>query len=181
MRCTHATATALAILGCAVAFSACATATGDVQGGEPRPDTGEQGATQPPPPPACVIDAMTGSGTTWSDLYRDFFGPTGKASCAGNGTCHGDATQQGAKSSGGYVCAGDKVACRASLLSDDTGLIQLPRDQTEPEASGLVQELRRRKPDGSVVGLMPKTPECVFESAAIDRIETWIKNGAPND
>jgi hypothetical protein len=28
-----------------------------------------------------------GSGATFTDLYRDFFGPTGKASCAGDGLC----------------------------------------------------------------------------------------------
>jgi hypothetical protein len=87
----------------------------------------------------------------------------------------------GAKSSGGFVCPTDKAACRTSLLSADTGLVMIPKDQASPELSGLVQELRRRKPDGTVVGLMPKRPACVFEQLAIDRIQTWIKNGAPDD
>jgi hypothetical protein len=165
--------------GLLVFVAACVNATTDVKGGEGLFDT------TPPPssvtPQTCDIGADAGSGTHWSDLYRDFFGPTGAASCAGNGTCHGDANQSGAKSSGGYVCGANKDDCRASLLSENTGLIALPADQAAPEKSGLVTELRRKKADGTVVGLMPKTPACVFEPEAIDRITTWIKNGAPND
>jgi hypothetical protein len=31
------------------------------------------------------------------------------------------------------------------------------------------------------LGDMPKRPQCIFETAALDRIALWIKNGAPND
>ena len=55
------------------------------------------------------------------------------------------------------------------------------KDMANPDLSGLVQELRRKRADGMIVGLMPKSPACVFEQPAIDRIDTWIKNGAPND
>jgi hypothetical protein len=62
-----------------------------------------------------------------------------------------------------------------------TQLVIVPDVQTKPENSGLIQELRRRADDGTITGLMPKRPQCIFEPAAIDRIQTWLKNGAPND
>ena len=168
-----------ALLAVAAAAAACVNATSDTKGGEPLFDTTPPASTGAV---SCEIGADAGSGTTFTDLYRDFFGPTGAASCAGNGTCHGDANQSGARSSGGYVCGASKDDCRASMLAMGTGpLVDPSKDPTNPELSGLVQELRRRKTDGTVVGLMPKSPACVFEQPAIDRIQAWIKNGAPND
>ena len=185
-------AAALAILGGTVVF-ACATATGKVEGGDALFDASVPVANADAKV-SCDIDFDGGAASgdasveggvtasaTWTALFGDYFGPTGRASCAGDGSCHGDSGQQGAKSSGNYVCGADKDACRNSLLSTDTGLIQIPRDQDKPENSGLVQELRRRASDGSVTGLMPKRPQCIFEPGAIGRIELWIKNGAPND
>jgi hypothetical protein len=164
-----------------VGVAACVNATSDVQGGDKLFDTAEPQPDAAAGALSCDIGADAGTGTTWTSLYTDFFGPSGAAKCSGDGTCHGDKTQAGAVSSGGYVCGPDKAACRASLLDPGTGLVQLPHDQADPSLSGLVQELRRRKPDGTVVGLMPKRPACIFEQAAIDRVQTWIKNGAPDD
>jgi hypothetical protein len=128
------------------------------------------------PAPADTMDASTGA--TWSALYRDFFGPTGAASCAGNGTCHGAPDQSGAEGSNGYVCA-SQDGCRESMLSLVTGVVQAS-DAQAPEQSTLVTMLRRRTSSG-VVGSMPKLSSYVFDSGSIDRIETWIRNGAPND
>lgn len=127
--------------------------------------------------PEDLLDA--GSGTTWTDLYRDLFGPTGGASCAGNGPCHGSAEESGASGSHGYVCA-SREGCRESMLSLETGLVQAS-DSTAPEKSTLVATLRRRSAKGGIVGTMPKRSEYVFSHDSIARIEAWIRNGAPDD
>lgn len=156
--------------------AACASAGGTVKGGEPAFDAAAPEVTAAT---GCIIGADAGSGTTWTDLYRDFFGPNGAGSCVGNGTCHGDPSKPGSSASK-FVCE-DKDACRASMVSEESGLVILPRDAADPHNSGLVQELRRKNADGTVSGLMPKRPNCAFDTDAIARIETWIKNNAPND
>lgn len=170
----------VAVLGAA----ACATATGDVSGGDARfdasapafddsSDFGEGGV-----PPEDLRDA--GSGTTWTALYRDLFGPSAPSGCAGDGDCHGTATQAGAEASGGFVCA-DQAGCRDSLLSPSTGLVQA-KDAAEPSKAALIFELRHRNAAGKVVGIMPKRPASyVFSHDSMARIETWIQNGSPND
>src|SRR5512140_1093248 len=74
---------------------ACTDASGTVSGGDL---TFAAGA------PAVIAAADAGpgagTGTKFSDLYRDFFGPGGAAKCAGNGQCHGAADQPGAMASG---------------------------------------------------------------------------------
>jgi hypothetical protein len=120
-----------------------------------------------------------GVGTTWSALYRDLFGPAATASCAGNGMCHGSAAESGTQASHGYVCA-TREGCRTSMLSIETALVQ-SSDADAPEKSTLVQVLRRRNASGKTVGTMPKRSGYVFSEDAIDRIETWIRNGAPDD
>ncbi len=128
--------------------------------------------------PEEAIDS--GSGTTWTDLYRDLFGPTGQASCAGDGLCHGSASQAGARGSNGFVCA-DKDACYASMTAASPGLVT-STDTTDPTKSVLYLTLRHRRTDGSVTGSMPKRPfSYVFSTASMARIATWIQSGAKND
>ncbi|MBN9167259.1 MAG: hypothetical protein BGO98_17810 [Myxococcales bacterium 68-20] len=129
------------------------------------------------PPPEDTVDA--GAGVTWTALYRDLFGPMAPSGCAGSGTCHGAAGESGAQASNGYVCA-TKEGCRESMLSLETGLVQ-SRDFSAPSKSTLVDVLRRRDANGAVVGSMPKRSSYVFSRDSIDRIETWIANGAPDD
>jgi hypothetical protein len=124
-----------------------------------------------------LVDA--GAGTTWTDLYRDLFGPTAPASCAGTGMCHGTADESGARGSNGYVCT-SREGCRESMLSLETGIVQ-PSDSKAPEKSTLIAMLRRRSASGGIVGTMPKRSEYVFSRDSIARVETWIRNGAPND
>jgi len=178
----------LASLGLAgaVLVSACASANTGVTGGAPRFDASVEEPTGTSPGeggvPSCLIDAAPGAATTWTSLFNDYFGPSGAGSCSKEaGNCHGGLQEPGATASGGYVCAADKDACLASLLSSSTLLVQIPHDTSKPDDSGLVQELRRQRADGSVVGLMPKRPVCVFTAAAITRIDTWISAGAQNN
>jgi len=158
--------------------AACATATGDVSGGDPNPDpVADAGSAPtdgaPAPFPEDLVDA--GSGSTWTDLYRDLFGPTGAASCTGNATCHG--TDQGGAKSSGFTCA-DPKGCRQSLV--DVGQIRT-RDTTAPGKSLLVLTLRHRADSGNIVGIMPKTPPFVFPRSAMDRVKAWIAAGFPDN
>ncbi len=121
-----------------------------------------------------------GSGATFTDLYRDFFGPTGQASCAGDGLCHGSPEKAGAKGSSGFVCATEKAACWTSMTTGASALVTAA-DATSPSTSALVLSIRHRRPDGGVVGNMPKRPLYVFSVASMQRITTWIAAGAKND
>jgi hypothetical protein len=124
-------------------------------------------------------DATSGTETPvparFSELYRDYFGPTGVASCAGDGACHGSAHQDGALASG-YVCGDTASACRASIVR--AGLVSR-EGAALVEATRLYQILR--KPDGRF-GSMPKRPETLtFSKEDMARIGSWIDAGAPDD
>lgn len=173
--------TVLLVTG-AAALAACADASGEVRGGDPRFDAAppgpapeEDAAADAGPFPEDLLDA--GTGATWTDLYRDLFGPTGGASCAGDGLCHGSADQAGAVASG-FVCD-SQAGCRASMLGN-SGLVK-SADFTAPQQSFLATIVRRRRSDGSLLGSMPKRPAYVFSRASMERIQTWIQNGAPDD
>jgi hypothetical protein len=87
------------LLVVAPALSGC-DATGSAQGGDPLQAS------------ACGADA----GNTWTDLYACYFGPTGKASCSAQGTCHNDCTGTGALTSG-FVCGGTKESCYLGITT----------------------------------------------------------------
>jgi hypothetical protein len=86
---------ALLLAGALAGAGAGCDASGSVQGGQ---------SLLPDP---C---AATDGGHTWSDLYICYFGPQGKASCTAQGSCHGNASQTGASTSG-FVCGASKEAC----------------------------------------------------------------------
>jgi hypothetical protein len=150
--------------------SACISPPENEVGGDARFD-----ASPPSSEALCAGDpsADAGNGHHFSDLYRDYFGPTARSSCAGTvGNCHGTADGRGAMSSGGYVCGPTPAACwqgmtQAGLLAD-----------TDPSTNGLLAVLRRC--DGS--RFMPKQPtDFYFYAADLQRIKDWLAAGAPND
>jgi hypothetical protein len=134
------------------------------------------GTDNPPAPSTTATDAGDGgsNNATWSDLYRDYFGPNGAASCSAQSTCHGSAAGDGAVGSH-FICATDKAACFASLTAAKLVDPTLSVDQ-DP----LILVLRHRA-DGSVTGTMPMAPEFVFEDADMARIIAWVTAGAKND
>lgn len=144
------------------------SASTSIQGGEARFDAA--------PPLAPTDGGDHGSGDTWVDLYRDFFGPSGRASCAGDGRCHGALDQPGAKASG-YVCASGRDECYAGIVNGKTKLVVVGNTTTPAKDTLLHQILR--KSDGK--GIMPKRPEFVFTDADMARIDAWIRRGAPDD
>jgi hypothetical protein len=161
-------------LAAALALGGCSDAKGTISGGDPRWD----GAVFVESPPADASSADSGcpsaSGCTWTALYRDFFGPSGKASCAGTGTCHGDTKQAGYQGSL-YLCPNDQTGCYNGITSAQSGLLTPGKSFN---ATGLYVTLR--KSDGS--GLMPKQPSSVFFTPdELSRIGAWYSAGTPND
>ncbi|MEO7110124.1 MAG: hypothetical protein ABI183_06775 [Polyangiaceae bacterium] len=147
----------------------CATATGEISGGEGRFD-----ATAPL---TCSGDAgpLLSSGHTWAELYADYFGNLDRVGCAGNGSCHGDAAQTGALNSN-FVCpVGDATSCYKSITSGAASLVF----SGDPATSPLTTQVLRHA-DGSV-GNMPKNPPCAFSATDLQRINDWIQAGASDD
>ncbi|MEO8876493.1 MAG: hypothetical protein ABI461_12965 [Polyangiaceae bacterium] len=161
----HAAAAALTLSALAAA-SGCATATGDVAGGDARfnalgPSNIDAGPLSP--------------GNSWQELYADYFGNPGRAACAGTGACHGAANQSGAQNSQ-FICAeNDRKGCHDSMVSTTTMLIA-PND---PAHSTLLTSVLRHA-DGSS-GNMPKSPAYGFTTTDLQRISAWIAAGALND
>ena len=161
----------LAAVSAVVTVSAvgCATATGESTGGEARFDASEPLST------LNIDGGPLSSGHSWAELYSDYFGNPGRAACAGNGSCHGDANQPGSQNSN-YVCAlNDKDGCYNSITSATAALVLT----NDPTNSPLTTQVLRHA-DGSA-GNMPKSPPYAFTTSALQRIQDWIKAGAPND
>jgi hypothetical protein len=162
----------------AAAFAACSDAHGTVSGGEPRFDASPEGAFTDTGVGCTLADANAdvGSGHAWTDLYRDYFGPTGKASCAGDGTCHGDKDQEGAVNSG-YVCGHDADTCYTGITSPSAGLVMVGDTTTDPKSTTLYAILRKKCGGG----IMPRKPAYAFDAPDIQRIVDWLRAGAPKN
>lgn len=154
---------------------ACSDAGGDVKGGA-LTDAGLE-ATAPPAP---MEGPCVGEGTKWSDLYRDIFGPTGRAgSCSFRSNCHGSPDGDGAKSGSGIECF-DEKGCRKSFF--DKGLVSAANATAPEQAVLFARLLRLRQPDGRVTGFMPDSPSnYLFSPQCLDRMKAWIRDGATDD
>lgn len=164
----------LLIAPLALAFAACGNATDTVQGGQ-----------------ALIVDPCAGGGHRWQDLYACFFGPTGKASCGGQGVCHGAPGDYGFV----YLQCGTSRDCRTSIM----GYTGSP---TDPTQASLFKILRSNtNGDEPTPPGLPKMP-CIYQAGGIPmktlcgkpngiaytftpddlaRIAAWIQAGAPND
>jgi hypothetical protein len=159
--------------------TACTDATGAVHGGEALTST---------TPATC--------GTTWTSLYADFFGPTGQASCSPSGqqSCHGNASQLGAQTSG-FVCGPTKDDCLLGMTQgippDAGGFFPpiLPPDGGDPTQSQLYVSIHKGAA-GPGLNNMPcgNPPTCkstsatyTFTTSDLACITTWAQQGAPND
>ncbi len=171
------TASAL-VLGLAV-LAACAEAGGEATGGG-LTTAGERAATAPPfTPPTVDAGTSCGTGTKWSELYRDIFGNKGSpGSCSFAANCHGSPEGEGTRSSAGIACF-DEAGCRQSML--DQQLVKVT-NAPAPEGATLFNILRIREASGAVGGIMPKEPASfVYPPACIERMKGWIANGSPAD
>jgi hypothetical protein len=154
-------------------LAACTNATSTEEGGDPRYD-----AAPTPAPEGDGGNTTTDAGHAWSDLYRDYFGPTGAASCAGtSGQCHGDTSSLGYQASD-YVCPGSASACYAGITSPQAGLVPVNDTTGDPTLTSLYATLRKEGGGGE----MPKEPASFsFTPSDMKRITDWIQAGAPND
>lgn len=160
----------------ALAFAGC-SASGNVSGGDLRFDAGPEQPVDLDGAAYCGYpEAGAAKGHTWPDLYRDYFGPTGAASCAGNGTCHGDANQPGAQASN-YVCGPDSDGCYDGITSPRAGLLMKGDTTSDPKSTSLYAILRKKCGTGS----MPKSPPFAFDAGDIQRIVDWLRAGAPKN
>jgi hypothetical protein len=153
----------------AAALFACSSAPGDVNGGQPLFD-----AAAPVPPPTHCAEGM---GTTWTDLYRDCFGP-GYADCGSTGGCHRTSQDTGSAFSG-FLCGGSKDDCYGGMVGIDS---LVPNGgSTTPEETRLYSALRKAPPLASPARAMPNDTGFQFTEADLTRIRVWIMNGAKND
>ncbi|MBX3207600.1 MAG: hypothetical protein KF764_21300 [Labilithrix sp.] len=160
------------------ALAACAEAGGELQGGE-LSDAGAGATVALIPDTGGPAEAeCVGTGTRWSDLYDDIFGPTGRGgSCVFSGNCHGP-DGAGARTPSGVECF-DRKGCRESFFA--TGLVS-ESDSSAPASSILLLGTLRVRRGDAIAGFMPEAPaDYVFSEACIKRIETWIRDGAKDD
>ncbi len=130
-------------------------------------------APAPAPTPTPVTRA------TFADLYADFFGPTGRATCA-KSNCHSQKGDLGEVSSGGYVCAPDKDSCYTNLVSATLKPTSIPQGKTATD-SLLYKTLRHEETGGKLVGSMPFDKSYIFTADDMRRIQAWLEAGAKND
>jgi hypothetical protein len=122
----------------------------------------------------CLDAGDRGDGSRFTDLYRDFFGPTGGASCSAQSICHVPGGTGFMTS--GYECFPDQNGCWASMTSS----IVPDGGTAMPETTTLYRALRKAPPTpGS--GPMPRNSTFAFCPADLERITTWIQSGAQND
>lgn len=153
---------------------ACSDATGTVTGGEGRFDA------QPPEMPA--TGCPSGKGTTWTDLYRDYFGPGSKGSCSGatgdENNCHLSSSAAGALASNGYVCGPSKDSC---FMSFKDVLVPPMRMKAHYFEAVLRQDPPVACPPACVSPMPLRPASAVFCGADLGRIRKWADNGAKND
>jgi hypothetical protein len=170
------------VVAACVASVACTDAGGHVTGGDLKFDASTSTVDAGPDP-----DIGLGTGTTFTDLYNDYFGPMGRAKCSGNGACHGSSSQPGAVASGGYICpdtGGDagtngtiKAQCRASMISSGIITPGMPFDQ-----SYMHNVIRKATKTAGDENNMPRTPfTYTFSDTSVARINAWVMGGAPDN
>jgi hypothetical protein len=169
--CALAAAFSLGLCACSVGSPAQPWFEGGVAGDEGSPADGgspDGGAVGD----YCAEAGSRGDGAAFSDLYRDFFGPSGQASCSARSICHVPGGT-GAQTSGGYECYPDEASCWASM----TSTIVPEGGSTTPEQTTLYLALRKAPPTPQT-GPMPRNSTFAFCPNDLARIRSWIAAGA---
>ena len=158
----------------------CAYASGEVAGGEPLFD-----AATP-----LGSDAGVDGPATWTALYKDYFGPTGKANCSSiSSSCHGSHDDTGGGTSG-FVCATSKDSCwqSATMGTDCSSAVMpcpiVPTGGTQdPTMTGLYKNLHKTDGTGTMplFGATTRMKGYVFTPTDLARITQWIKEGAQDN
>lgn len=162
----------LALLASLLPVLAACDATGVERGGDPL-----------------VVDPCdaTNGGHTWQDLYICYFGPTGKAGCAGTAQCHGDPSQAGAITPPGFfVCGATRESCWYGMTHANCPDAALPGTcraaVTGTDATSTVLWGRLRGASGPGAHNMPNSSGAyTFTSDDLARISAWIQEGAQDN
>ncbi len=158
-------------LGFAVSLAAALAACfgdGEVKGGDATADVSktETGTSDGGPTDgACnAPDAAT-----WTQLYTDYFGPTGKGQCGKASGCHLDSTGGGQI----WICGSTKESCYQGMKNN-----VIPCNA----AGSRMPEILRKANDPFAPGKMPADPASVtYDDQDIAKISGWINAGAKND
>ena len=158
------------ILLAAAALSGCSSATPTVQGDQ-----------------LLSVDPCASGGSTWTELYGCYFGPTGKASCSGLGWCHGSPSFQGG---GAFLCGTSKDECYTAfttfgaqsvvhgwLRPEDPSTCSLPCDMPCNPYPPYVPAT------GTLTGCDPEDGGAMYTFTPEDfaRLDDWLGKGAPNN
>jgi hypothetical protein len=165
----------------ATALDAASSDAGDDAEADDASDASE--GIDAPPTPVFSLDA----GSTWTALYRDYFGnntQSNAAGCANQSYCHGSTSGDGYQASQFLCPKGDKAGCYASITSPSVttgpGLITADASASDDY---LTQVLCRVDDAGNATGdgVMPQDCVYSFTPTDIQRITTWIKAGYPDN
>jgi hypothetical protein len=123
----------------------------------------------------CTAEPALGTGSTWTELYADYFGDHGRASCAGTPSgvgCHGSVTGLGASYSKFLCPSGDAGACYASMKAN-----------LLPQYNLMTNVLRSSGCTAQGLACnMPLAPyDYAFTATDEARIAAWVDAGAPNN
>jgi hypothetical protein len=161
-----------------VMVTGCSDATGELKGGQ-----------------SLVVDPCPAdAGNTWTDLYQCYFGPSGRASCAGMSDCHTSSSNTIGAGGFFFVCGPTKDTCwdgfTSFLVDGDAGPMR---------TVGAGNTLQYLRAPGSKVPIMPcnvtgqgnGVPTCnllglagnayTFTQDDLNRINAWIMNGAQDN
>jgi hypothetical protein len=121
------------------------------------------------------------AGVTWSSLYRDYFGPTGVASCEKEGFCHGTTSGVGYQTSS-FLCPtgdGGVTTCWQTMTAADGGYLVTP-DAGESFADSNLGAILcyPANPGGRMPTNGDETCAYYFTASDIQRISDWIATGA---
>jgi hypothetical protein len=121
------------------------------------------------------------AGVTWSSLYRDYFGPTGVASCEAQGFCHGTTAGTGYSVSG-FLCPkgdGGVTACWQSITATDAAAADLVPPDAGFDGDNLSLVLcAQSNPEGSMPTDGEETCHYYFTATDLQRISAWVAAGA---
>jgi hypothetical protein len=133
-----------------------------------------------PPQPVFSADA----GSTWTALYRDYFGneaASNTAGCANGSICHGSMTESGFQTSNFYCPKENAKACYVSFTSQDAGPYLVSPDagwENDDLSMILCQVDDAGAPLG---GVMPYLCVYNFTPSDVTRIKAWIAAGYPDN
>jgi hypothetical protein len=167
----HIRSVAIAVL---LLSTGCDGATGSVQGG------------------TATLCAPSNGGSTWTDLYADYFGPCGRAGCSGQGECHENASSPGVLFSG-FICGTTQESCWEGMtigIAPDAGGVYpaivtggelVSALHKSPPAAQNLNNMPCEAAAAAVFACSPTSSSYAFTPADLARISSWIQQGAQDN